>query len=243
MLKYHPLPPDIESEHYFGTDPSGRDIFARLLYGYRIAICFALVLLVVTYIIGVAVGCMMGYFGGLFDLIVQRKIEILSNVPFLYVIIILAAVLREHRMEMGFWTLVGIYAFFGWMGMTWYMRTITYKEKAREYIWAAKSIGASNTHIIFKHILPNVVSLLVTFIPFSVSGSIVGLTSLDYLGYGLPKGTPSWGELIRLGTEDMDSYWIVLSVVSAMIIVLFLINSVGEAVREAFDPKKISRYE
>lgn len=242
-LKYHPLPPDVTSKHYLGTDSNGRDIFARLFYGYRIAICFALVLLLVTYLIGVAIGCMMGYFGGVFDLIVQRKIEILSNIPFLYVIIIIAAVLRENNSEMGFWTLIGIYTIFGWMGMTWYMRTSTFKEKAREYVWAAKAIGASNTRIIFKHILPNVVSLLVTFIPFSISGSIVGLTSLDYLGYGLPKGTPSWGELIRLGTEDMDSYWIVLSVVSAMIIVLFLINSIGEAVREAFDPKKISRFE
>ena len=242
-LKYHPLPPDSSKSHYMGTDTSGRDIFARLMYGYRYAIGFAIILLLINYSIGVSIGCLMGYMGGIFDLVVQRIIEIISNVPFLYVIMIIGAIMREKGMEMGFWTLIGVYAIFGWMGMTWYMRTTTFKEKAREYILAAKANGSSNTRIIFSHILPNVVSLLVTFIPFSISGSIVGLTSLDYLGYGLPKGTPSWGELIKMGTEDMNSPWIVLSVVSAMVLVLFLINSVGEAVREAFDPKKISTYE
>ncbi|NQZ58577.1 MAG: ABC transporter permease subunit [Lentisphaeraceae bacterium] len=242
-LNYHPLPPDFSTEHYMGTDTSGRDIFSRLMYGYRIAISFALILLLINYVIGVSIGCLMGYLGGVFDLVVQRVIEVISNVPFLYVIMIIGAVMRERKMEMGFWTLIGVYAMFGWMGMTWSMRTTTFTEKSREYILAARANGATNTRIIFNHILPNVVSLLVTFIPFSISGAIVGLTSLDYLGYGLPKGTPSWGELIKLGTEDMNSPWIVLSVVSAMILVLFLINSVGEAVREAFDPKKISTYE
>jgi microcin C transport system permease protein len=240
-LKYHPLPPD--SKHYLGTDEAGRDIFSRLVYGYRVAIYFALVLLVINYLLGVSVGCMMGYFGGVFDLIVQRVIEVINNIPFLYIIIIIAALLRQNGLDMGFWTLVGIYVLFGWVGMTWYMRTAVYKEKSRDYIWAAKAMGASTTSIIFNHLLPNVVSLLVTFMPFSISGAIVGLTSLDYLGYGMPKGTPSWGELIRMGTEDMNSYWIVLSVVSAMVLVLYLINAVGEAIREAFDPKKISKYE
>jgi microcin C transport system permease protein len=242
-LKYHPLPPNLEQQHYLGTDSNGRDIFSRLSYGYRIAIGFALILLVINYSIGVSIGCLMGYVGGWFDLIVQRIIEVLSNVPFLYVIIIIAAIIREKGGTMGFWSLVGIYAFFGWMGMTWYMRTTTFKEKSREYILAARANGASNSRIIFSHILPNVMSLLVTFIPFSISGSIVGLTSLDYLGYGLPKGTPSWGELIKLGIELIHAPWIITSVVCIMSIVLFLINSVGEGVRDAFDPKQVSTYE
>jgi len=242
-LKYPPLPPDAASKHYLGTDNSGRDVLARLMYGYRIAICFALILLLLNYSIGVTLGCLMGYLGGIFDILVQRVIEVIHNIPFLYVIMIIAAVQRSKGNEMGFWSLVGVYAMFGWMGMTWYMRTAVFKEKAREYILAAKANGATNSRVIFEHLIPNVVSLLVTFIPFSVSGAIIGLTSLDYLGYGLPKGTPSWGELIKVGTEDMNSPWIVLSVVSAMIVVLFLINSIGEAVREAFDPKQIFNYE
>ena len=243
QLKYHPLPPNSSNKHYLGTDSNGRDIFARLSYGYRIAIGFALILLIINYSIGVSVGCLMGYAGGWFDLIVQRVIEVLSNIPFLYVIIIIAAILREKGITMGFWSLVGIYAFFGWMGMTWYMRTTTFKEKSREYVLAARANGASDARIIFAHIIPNVVSLLVTFIPFSISGAIVGLTSLDYLGYGLPKGTPSWGELIKLGIELINAPWIITSVVCVMSLVLFLINSVGEGVRDAFDPKQISTYE
>ena len=239
--KYHPLPPS--GRHLFGTEVNGRDILSQIFYGYRIAVIFALTLLFINYTLGVTIGCLMGYFGGWFDLIVQRCIEILSNIPFLYVVIIVAALLREKGIEMGFWAMIAIFSFFGWMGMTWYMRTTTLKEKSRDYITAAKALGGGNTRIIFTHLLPNVVSLLVTFIPFSVSGAIVGLTSLDYLGYGLPKDWPSWGRLIQIGTKDMASYWIVLSVVAAMIVVLFLINCIGDGLREAFDPKKISRYE
>ena len=138
---------------------------------------------------------------------------------------------------------IAIFSFFGWMGITWYVRTYTYREKAREYIIAARALGASNSRIIFSHLIPNMMGLVVTFIPFAVSGSIVALTSLDYLGYGLPKGDPSWGNLIKQGTDKWESYWIVLSIVGAMVVVLFLINSIGEALREAFDPKKISTYE
>ena len=239
--KYHPLPPS--GRHFFGTEVNGRDIFAQIVYGYRVAIIFALALLLINYTLGVTIGCIMGFFGGWVDLLVQRIIEILTNIPFLYIVIIVAATLRDKNIEMGFGYLLAIFAFFGWMGMTWYMRTTTLKEKSRDYITAAKALGAGNGRIIFTHLLPNVVSLLVTFIPFSVSGAIVGLTSLDYLGYGLPKDWPSWGRLIQIGTKDMTSYWIVLSVVMAMIMVLFLINCIGEGLREAFDPKKISSYE
>ena len=242
-LKYHPLPPNWSSEHYLGTDKNGRDIFARIVYGYRVAIAFAVLLLLVNYVAGTIVGCLMGYLGGLFDLLFQRVIEIITNIPFLYIVIIISAVMIQMDKRLGFFELIGIFAIFGWTGITWYMRTATYKERSREYVLAAKAQGASSISIILNHIIPNVISLLVTFIPFAVSGAIISLTSLDYLGFGLPKDYPSWGELIKQGTDNMDAYWIVLSVVSAMVVVLFLINSVGEAVRDAFDPKKISRYE
>ncbi|WDE95693.1 ABC transporter permease subunit [Lentisphaera profundi] len=241
--KYHPLPPTLATKHFLGTDSTGRDILAQLSYGYRIAITFALILLLINYFIGIAIGCAMGYLGSWYDLLMQRIIEVLSNIPFLYIIIIIASILRSNGFTMGFWALVGIYVSLGWMGMTWYMRTATLKEKAREYVLAARAAGASNTRIVFTHILPNVVSLLVTFAPFSISGAIVGLTSLDFLGYGLPKDYPSWGSLIKLGTDNIQSPWIITSIVFAMVLILFLINAVGEGIRQAFDPKKISHFE
>jgi microcin C transport system permease protein len=235
---FHPLPPNAEARHYLGTDKIGRDIFARLVYGYRIAIIFSLILMLFNYGIGVTVGCSMGYFGKWIDLLGQRVIEILSRVPFIYVIMIVGDIYGQS-----FLLLLGLMVLFGWMGATWQMRTATYREKARDYIMAARSLGASNARIIFVHIIPSTISLLVTFIPFSISGTIIALTSLDFLGFGLPPGTPSWGELMKMGTENMDSPWIVSSVVGAMILILFLVNLVGEAVREAFDPKKFTQYE
>ena len=235
---FHPLPPHAATHHYLGTDKIGRDIFARLVFGYRIAIIFSLILMLFNYGIGVSVGCIMGYFGKWVDLLGQRVIEILSRVPFIYVIMIVGTIYGRS-----FGLLLGLMVLFGWMGVTWQMRTATYREKARDYIMAARSLGASNARIIFVHIIPSTISLLVTFIPFSISGAIIGLTSLDFLGFGLPPGTPSWGELMKMGTENMDSPWIVSSVVGAMILVLFLVNLVGEAVREAFDPKKFTQYE
>lgn len=235
---FHPLPPNAATRHYLGTDKIGRDILARLVFGYRIAIIFSLVLMLFNYGIGVTVGCSMGYFGKWIDLLGQRLIEILSRVPFIYVIMIASTIYGRS-----FGLLLGLMVLFGWMGATWQMRTATYREKARDYIMAARSLGASNARIIFVHIIPSTIPLLVTFIPFSISGAIIGLTSLDFLGFGLPPGTPSWGELMKMGTENMDSPWIVASVVGAMVLILFLVNLIGEAVREAFDPKKFTQYE
>jgi microcin C transport system permease protein len=235
---FHPLPPNAATRHFLGTDKIGRDIFARLVFGYRIAIIFSLILILFNYGIGVTVGCTMGYFGKWIDLLGQRLIEILSRVPFIYIIMIASTIYGRS-----FGLLLGLMILFGWMGATWQMRTATYREKARDYIMAARSLGASNARIIFVHIIPSTISLLVTFIPFSISGSIIGLTSLDFLGFGLPPGTPSWGELMLMGTENMDSPWIVSSVVGAMVLILFLVNLVGEAIREAFDPKKFTTYE
>ena len=236
--EYPPYAPSLSSNHYLGTDMAGRDIFARLIYGFRIAILFSLLLLVVTYVIGVSLGAFMGYLGGTFDLVFQRIIEILSNVPILYIIMIVASIITPN-----FWTLALLLAAFSWMGLTWYMRTETYRENTREYVLAARAIGASNTRIMFKHILPNSISILVTFFPFSVVSGITALTSLDYLGFGLPTPTPSWGELLQQGTSNLEYQWIAASAVAALSIVLTLVTFIGEAIREAFDPKKYSYYE
>lgn len=235
---FHPLPPNWSKRHLLGTDPIGRDIFAQLVFGFRTAIIFSLTLLFFSYLIGVTVGCLMGYWGGWFDLVVQRLIEILSRVPFIFIMMIVADIYGR-----GFWKLVALMVIFGWMGITWQMRTATYKEKARDYIMAARSLGASDWRILFKHIIPSTIALIVTFIPFSISTGIITLTSLDFIGFGLPPGDPSWGDLLKVGTSNMDAGWIVGSVVTALVIVLFLVNMVGESVREAFDPKKFTKYE
>ncbi len=236
--EFPPFPPSWKDRHYLGTDTIGRDMVARLVYGFRICIIFSLLLLVVTFAIGIALGCLMGYWGGKFDLFFQRLIEIWSSVPFLYIIMIIASIVVPSLT-----ILVLIYVVFGWMGMTWYMRTTTYKEKARDYVMAAKALGASNTRIIFHHILPNAVSLIVTFVPFSVAGGISGLTALDYLGFGLPPPTPSWGELLQQGTNNLHAVWIVASTVTALVVVMVSITFIGEAVREGFDPKLHSTFE
>ena len=236
--EFPPFSPSMEDQHYFGTDTIGRDIAARLVYGFRIAIFFSLLLLVFNYAVGVSIGCAMGFWGGKFDLIFQRIIEIWSNIPFLYVIIIISSIVVPN-----FFMLIVIMAFFGWIGITWTMRTITYKEKAREYALAAKALGANDFRIIFKHIIPNTIAIIVTFAPFAVSGGIVALTSLDYLGFGLPAPTPSWGELLQQGWSNLDAWWIGGSVVLAMIITLMAVTFIGEAIREAFDPKMHTTYE
>ncbi len=235
---YPPHPPDFSERHFMGTDGIGRDVFARLIYGFRIAILFSLLLLACNYGIGVILGCVMGYWGGTFDLLLQRVIEVWSNVPFLYVVIIISSIVIPN-----FFMLAVIMVAFGWMSMTWYMRTATYKEREREYVLAARALGASDLRIILGHILPNTISVIVTFIPFSVSGGIVALTSLDYLGFGLPPPTPSWGELIQQGMDDLQHQWIIASVVSAMVVVLTMVTFIGEAIREAFDPKQYTTYQ
>jgi len=236
--EYPPFPPSIKNKHYLGTDTVGRDIVARLVYGFRIAIFFSLLLLFVNYSIGVSIGCAMGFFGGKFDLVFQRIIEIWSNIPFLYIIIIISSIMVPT-----FFILILIMSFFGWIGITWTMRTVTYKERAREYVLAARALGASNFRIIFKHIVPNTIAIIITFAPFAISGGIVALTSLDYLGFGLPPPIPSWGELLQQGWANLDAWWIVGSVIIAMLITLMTVTFVGEAIREAFDPKLHTTYE
>lgn len=237
--------PSWSKRHILGTDTTGRDIFARLIYGTRIALIFALAFTVAVYAIGVAIGCAMGYFGGAFDLIFQRLIEIWSNIPFLYMVIIVFSVVPSTlSISSRIMILLGVLVLFSWTGMTYYMRTATYKEKERDYTAAAKLIGASTSRIIFKHILPNTLSTLVTFAPFTVVSAITSITALDFLGFGLPAPTPSLGELLKQGTATLRiAPWIVSSAFGTLVIILTLVTFIGEAVRESFDPKKFTIYQ
>ena len=234
----HPAAPNFRDKHFLGTDNTARDIFARLFYGFRTAMIFALLFLICIYIIGIAIGCAMGYFGGKFDIIVQRLVEIWSNIPFLYIVIIVASILRPT-----FGILLGIFVVFSWTNMTYYMRTATYREKERDYTAAARVLGASTTRIIFTHIMPNTISTIVTFMPFTIVGAISSLTALDFLGFGVPPPTPSWGELLKRGLDNLNAPWIVTSAFGGLVVVLILVTFIGEAIREAFDPKKFTTYE
>ncbi|MFO6422266.1 ABC transporter permease [Motilimonas sp. KMU-193] len=235
--EYPPTAPSFEDKHYLGTDTYGRDVAARLIYGFRLAMGFAFLVMAICYTIGVTVGCFMGYWGGKADLLGQRVIEIWSQLPGIYVIMIIVSIFGSN-----FWLFVMIIVMFNWTAMTWYMRTLTYKEKAREYVMAAKAQGASTARIIFKHIMPNTLVMIVTMAPFTIVSNLTLLTSLDYLGLGLAPPTPSWGEMLSQGKDNLDAVWIVASVVTAIVVVLTMVTFVGEAIREAFDPKKHTKY-
>jgi microcin C transport system permease protein len=241
---FRPEAPSAEYQHYLGTDTTSRDILARLFYGTRTAIFFAIAFTLSVYFIGIAVGAAMGYFGGMFDLLFQRAIEIWSNIPFLYMVIIIFSVIpATFSVLTRIVILLVVMVMFSWTSMTYYMRTETYKQKARDYVASARIIGASNTRIIFKHILPNVLATLVTFMPFTVISAITAITALDFLGFGLPPPTPSLGELLKQGTNNLRTApWIVTSAFSTLVILLTLVTFIGEAIRESFDPKKFTVY-
>lgn len=235
-----PTAPDFRRDHYLGTDAQGRDVASRLLYGFRISIFFAIFLVFIGQVIGTIIGSLQGYFGGRFDITSQRIIEVLISIPFLYVVIILAALLTPT-----FWMLILIMALFQWIPITFYMRTEMYREKTKEYCLAAKSYGASHMRVVFRHLLPNCMTPLVTFTPFAVVTAIFSLTALDYLGYGLPAPTPSWGELINqaLQPDNRDKLWLIFAPFGALTLTLVLVVFIGESVREAFDPKRYVKYE
>ena len=242
---YKPEPPSLTTRHFLGTDTTSRDILARLFYGTRIALFFSLAFMASVYLIGIAIGCAMGYFGGLFDLLFQRLIEIWSNVPFLYMVIIVFSVIpATYSLTARVVILLAVMVLFSWTSMTYYMRTETYKEKARDYTAAARLVGASNARVIFRHILPNAMSTLVTFMPFTVVAAIAAITSLDFLGFGLPPPTPSLGELLKQGTATLRTApWIVMAAFGTLVLLLTLVTFIGEAVRESFDPKKFTIYQ
>ena len=237
--------PDFAAQHYLGTDTTGRDVLARLFYGIRTALAFALGFTLGVYVLGTVIGCAMGYFGGSFDLITQRLIEIWSNIPFLYLVIIVISVIPStFSVFARILILLAIMVIFSWTSMTYFMRTATYREKARDYVAAARVLGASNWRIIVNHVLPNTISVLVTFLPFTVAAAVTAITALDFLGFGLPPPTPSLGELLKQGTDNLRTApWIVVSAFLTLVVLLTLITFIGEAVREAFDPKKFTIYE
>lgn len=241
---FRPSPPSLEERHFLGTDTTSRDILARLFYGTRIALIFSLAFTAWVYLIGISVGCAMGYFGGAFDLFFQRIIEIWSNIPFLYMVIIVFSVIPSSlSIPSRIGILLFIMVLFSWTSLTYNMRTETYKEKSRDYIAAARILGASDTRIVFRHILPNVLATLVTFMPFVVVSAIAAITALDFLGFGLPPPTPSLGELLKQGTANLRTApWIVSAAFTTLVILLTVVTFIGEAIRESFDPKKFTIY-
>ncbi len=229
-----PHPPS--SSHWIGTDDRARDVFARLVYGYKVSISFALIVTIIAYIIGVSIGGMLGYFGGLFDITVQRFIEIWGSIPFLFTIMILSSLIQPS-----FFMLAGLLIAFAWMGMTYYIRGEFYREKSRDYVQAAISMGASDRRVIFKHILPNSLTPVISFMPFAIVGNISALVSLDFLGFGLPPEEPSWGSMVKVGMANITDWWLVLAPLAALFVTLLLVVFIGEGIREAFDPKVYSR--
>jgi microcin C transport system permease protein len=229
-----PHPPN--HYHWCGTDDRGRDVFARLVYGYRTSLLFGLTVVAFSYLTGTFMGALFGYFGGIFDIIGQRLVEIWSSLPFLYTVIIVAALLRPNL-----WLLVVILTLFSWVGISYYIRGEFLREKSKDYVAASIAVGEGNLSIMFRHILPNALTPIISFAPFALVGAISSLVGLDFLGFGLPAPTPSWGELVNQGLSNIYEWHLVAFPLSAMFLTLLLVVFVGEAVREAFDPKPFSR--
>ena len=225
-----------QAGHWLGTDDRGRDVFARLAYGFRVSITFALLVVFLAYLIGVTIGATLGFFGGRVDFYGQRFVEIWASLPFLYAIIIVSAVLAP-----GVIALAIILALASWVGISFYMRGEFYREKAKDYVAAAIAQGESRFSIMFSHILPNALTPIISFAPFAIVGSITALVSLDFLGFGLQPPTASWGELVNQGKQNIHAWHLVTFPQAALIATLMLVVFIGEAIREAFDPKVFSR--
>lgn len=226
-----PSPPD--GKHWLGTDNQGRDVLARLIYGFRISMLFAGALTVVSSIIGVATGAVQGYFGGKIDLFFQRFIEIWGGLPQLFILIIVSSIIAP-----GFWTLLLVLLLFSWTSLVSVVRAEFLRARNLDYVRAAKALGMSDVGVMAKHILPNAVVATVTFLPFILSGAVVALTSLDFLGLGMPPGSASLGELLRQGKENLQAPWLGFTGFFAIAGMLTLLVFVGEAVRDALDPRK-----
>ncbi|MGF1525761.1 MAG: ABC transporter permease [Candidatus Competibacterales bacterium] len=222
------------TRHWLGTDDQGRDVLARIIYGFRLSVLFGLLLTLFSSLIGVAAGAIQGYFGGLVDLISQRIIEIWSGLPQLYILIIVASVLVP-----GFWTLLVVLLLFSWTALVGVVRAEFLRARNFDYVRAAKALGMTDSWIMVKHVLPNAMVATLTFLPFILSGSVIALTALDFLGFGLPPGSPSLGELLRQGKENLQAPWLGLSGFVIIALMLSLLVFIGEAVRDAFDPRKI----
>ena len=227
-----PSPPD--SVNWLGTDDQGRDVLARLIYGFRISVLFGLALTVASSIIGVAAGAIQGYYGGLTDLLFQRFIEVWSGLPVLFLLIILSSIVQPN-----FWWLLGIMLLFSWMSLVDLVRAEFLRARNFDYVRAARALGVSNPVIIWRHVLPNAMVATLTFLPFILNGSITTLTSLDFLGFGLPPGSPSLGELLAQGKNNLQAPWLGFTSFFVLAVMLSLLIFVGEAVRDAFDPRKV----
>lgn len=228
-----PLPAPPSARHWIGTDDRGRDVFARLIYGFRISVLFGLILTLVSSVIGIIAGALQGYFGGWFDLTFQRIMEIWQGVPRLYVLIILASFV-----EPSFWWLLLILLFFHWMSLVSVVRAEFLRARNLDYARAALALGATDISIMVKHLLPNAMVAALTFLPFVLNSAITALTSLDFLGFGLPPGSASLGEVLAQGKANLQAPWLGISGFIVLAVMLSLLIFIGEAVRDAFDPRK-----
>jgi microcin C transport system permease protein len=222
--------------HWMGTDDRGRDVFARLVYGYRMSMLFGLGVVSIAYTLGIAVGAVLGYFGGRVDLVGQRLVEIWAGVPFLYTVIIVASMVKPGPI-----LLMSMLSLFGWVGISLYIRGEFYRERSKDYVAAAVAIGESDASIIFRHILPNALTPVISFAPFALVANIISLVSLDFLGFGVPPPTSSWGELANQARQNITEWHLAFYPLGALFVTLLMVVFVGEAIREAFDPKPFAR--
>ena len=232
----HPAPAPPGAQHILGTDDQARDVVARVIYGFRISVLFGFILTVISAMVGVGAGAIQGYFGGWIDLLMQRFMEVWSSMPTLYILIILASVVEPN-----FWWLLGILLMFSWMGFVGVVRAEFLKTRKLEYVRAARALGVGDAKIIFRHVLPNALVATITFMPFTLAGSVTVLTSLDFLGFGLPPGSPSLGEMLAQGKANLQAPWLGMTGFFIIGLMLSLLIFIGEGVRDAFDPRKLFR--
>ena len=230
-----PAPAPPSRANLLGTDDQGRDLLARLIYGFRISVLFGLTLTLLSSVIGVAAGAVQGYFGGWVDLVFQRFLEVWSGLPVLYLLIILASVVEPN-----FWWLLGLMLLFSWMSLVGVVRAEFLRARNFDYVRAARALGVTNRTIMVRHVLPNAMVATLTFLPFILNGSITTLTSLDFLGFGLPPGSPSLGEILAQGKANLQAPWLGITGFAVLAVMLSLLIFIGEAVRDAFDPRKTS---
>ena len=229
-----PAPAPPSAQNWLGTDDQGRDVLARLIYGFRVSILFGLTLTLFSSLIGLAAGAVQGYFGGLTDLLFQRFIEIWSGLPTLYLLIILASMVQPN-----FWWLLLLLLLFSWMSLVGVVRAEFLRGRNFDYVRAARALGATDVTIMVRHVLPNAMVAALTFIPFILSGSVTTLTALDFLGFGLPPGSASLGELLAQGKNNLQAPWLGITAFLVIAVMLSLLVFIGEAVRDAFDPRKL----
>ncbi|WP_069383730.1 ABC transporter permease [Halomonas caseinilytica] len=234
MALRHPAPSPPDGEHWLGTDDQGRDVLARVIYGFRLSVVFALVLTAGSLVLGVVIGGVQGYFGGKVDLIGQRLTEIWSGLPVLFLLIILASLVEPNL-----WWLLGIMLLFSWLGLVDVVRAEFLRARNLEYVRAARAMGLPSRLIMWRHVLPNAMVATLTFIPFLFTGGITTLTALDFLGFGLPPGSPSLGELVAQGKNNLQAPWLGITAFMTLSIMLSLLVFIGEGLRDAFDPRHI----